>query len=135
MGEHTSTNRTQPIDQRQRPRVGDLLDAVSVGQAEHEHADAIKTAQRIVHGRHGDIDLAVGWMARNGRISTGADRAEAIGATVDGWIADVEAGKDTAMLAWKRVNVEALNELGRQAFAERGWLTGPEITAPGGRRY
>ncbi len=85
--------------------------------------------------RHGDIDLAVDWMARNGRISTGADRAEAIGATVDGWIADVEAGKDTVMLAWKRVNVDALNELGRQAFAERGWLTGPEITAPGERRY
>lgn len=85
--------------------------------------------------RQGDIDQAVDWLARNERITTGADRAETIGATVDGWIADVDAGKDTLMLTWKRANVDALSQLGRQAFAERGWLTGPEITAPGGRRY
>jgi conjugative relaxase-like TrwC/TraI family protein len=85
--------------------------------------------------RHGDIDQAVDWLARNGRINTGADRPEAIGAAVDGWIADVEAGKETVMLAWKRANVDALNQVGRQAYAERGLLTGPEITAPGGRRF
>jgi conjugative relaxase-like TrwC/TraI family protein len=85
--------------------------------------------------RHGDIDQAVDWLARNGRINSGADRHEAIGATVDGWIVDVEAGKETVMLAWKRANVDALNQVGRQAYKERGWLTGPEITAPGGRRF
>jgi len=85
--------------------------------------------------RHGDVDLALNWLANNGRLSTGADRSEVIGAAVDGWIADIDAGRDTVMLAWKRVNVDALNQLGRRAYFERGWLTGPEVIAPGGRAY
>ncbi len=86
--------------------------------------------------RHGDIETAVGWLASNGRIDTGANEAEAVGAMVDGWIADIEAGKETAMLAWKRSSVAALNELGRTAFEEAGRLTGPEVIASrGGRRY
>jgi ATP-dependent exoDNAse (exonuclease V) alpha subunit len=85
--------------------------------------------------RHGDVGAALEWLGRRGRVLTGADRAEVIRATVDGWIRDVENGQDTVMLAWKRVNVDALNELGRQAYLERGWLTGPEMIAPGGRAY
>jgi hypothetical protein len=85
--------------------------------------------------RAGSIDAAVEWMAANGRIHTGSDRAEVIGATVDGWLADVEAGRDTMMFAWQRANVRALNRLARQGFDERAWLTGPEIAAPGGLRY
>ncbi len=85
--------------------------------------------------RHGDISRAVDWLARHDRIVTGSDRAETIGAVIDGWLADTESGVDTIMLAWRRDNVDALNQLARQAAAERGWLTGPEVTAPGGRRY
>jgi conjugative relaxase-like TrwC/TraI family protein len=85
--------------------------------------------------RHGNINQAVEWMARHDRITTTGDRNEALGAMVDGWLADVDAGRDTVMLAWRRANVDALNELARQAGAERGWLTGPELTAAGGRRY
>ncbi len=85
--------------------------------------------------RHGDISRAVDWLAGHDRIVTGCDRAETSGAVVDGWIADIEAGVDTIMLAWRRDNVDALNQLARHAYAERGWLTGPEVTAPGGRRY
>lgn len=85
--------------------------------------------------RPGDVEAAVDWLRRNDRIEIGADRPEAIGAMVDGWIADVEKGLDTVMLAWRRSSVDALNQLGREAFEERGWLTGPEITAQGGRRY
>jgi conjugative relaxase-like TrwC/TraI family protein len=85
--------------------------------------------------RHGDISRAVDWLARHDRIVTGGDRTETIGAVVDGWLADTAAGFDTVMLAWRRDNVEALNRVARQAYVERGWLTGPEITAPGGRRY
>jgi ATP-dependent exoDNAse (exonuclease V) alpha subunit len=39
------------------------------------------------------------------------------------------------MLAWKRNTVAALNELARTAYGDRGWLTGPEIIAPGGAEY
>lgn len=85
--------------------------------------------------RHGSVDAAVDWMATNDRIVVTPDRTETIGAVVDGWIADVDAGKDTAMFAWKRANVDALNRLGREAWAERGNLTGPELQAPGGRAY
>lgn len=85
--------------------------------------------------RSGDIDAAVDWLRRNDRIEIGADRPEAIGAMVDGWVADAEKGLDTVMLAWRRSSIEALNQLGREAYEERGWLTGPEITTQGGRRY
>jgi conjugative relaxase-like TrwC/TraI family protein len=91
--------------------------------------------QALAELRAGDIELAVEWLARNGRIVTGADRAEVIGAVVDGWLTDIDQGTDTVMLAWKRASVDALNQLGRQAYAERGWLIGPEITAPGGKHY
>jgi conjugative relaxase-like TrwC/TraI family protein len=85
--------------------------------------------------RAGAVDAAVDWMVGHGRIVTAPDRAEVIGAVVDAWIADVDAGRDTMMLAWQRRNVDSLNEVGREAFADRGLLTGPELKAPGGRRY
>ena len=74
-------------------------------------------------------------MARRGRITATGHRAEALGAMVDGWLADLDTGRNTVMLAWRHTNVDALNQLARQACTERGWLTGPELTAPGGRRY
>lgn len=85
--------------------------------------------------RHGHVGRAVDWLAHRDRVVTAADGAETVGAVVDGWLADTAAGVDTVMLAWRRANVDALNQLARHAYAERGWLTGPEITAPGGRRY
>lgn len=108
-------------------RVWELTD--NVRQADLTEREALAEL------RHGDVDAALEWLRRRGRILTGADRAEVIGATVDGWIRDVENGEDTVMLAWKRVDVDALNQLGRQAYLERGWLTGPEVIAPGGRAY
>ncbi len=85
--------------------------------------------------RSGDVDVAVDWLAGHGRIVTGADRSELLGAMVDGWLADLDQGLDTQMLAWKHVSVDALNHLGREAVAARGWLTGPEVVAPGGVPY
>ena len=85
--------------------------------------------------RAGDISLAVDWMAANGRIATGADRPDTITAMVTAWSADVDAGLDTMMLAWRRANVDALNKAGREVWAERGRLSGPEVEAPGGRCY
>jgi hypothetical protein len=39
------------------------------------------------------------------------------------------------MLAWRRASVDALNALARAHWERAGWLTGPEIHAPGGRSY
>ena len=85
--------------------------------------------------RAGDLELAVGWMADNGRIAVGADRPEIIERMVAGWSADVDQGLDTMMLAWRRASVDALNAAARSVWAESGRLSGPEIKAPGGRRY
>jgi conjugative relaxase-like TrwC/TraI family protein len=85
--------------------------------------------------RHGDVGVAADWLASTGNLVLGLDRAEVIGAAVDGWLTDVVEGRRTLMLAWRRANVAALNQLGRQAFDERGWLTGPDVVAPGGLAY
>jgi hypothetical protein len=85
--------------------------------------------------RAGDAALAVDWMAVNGRIAVGADRPEAITAMVAAWAADLDAGHESVMLAWRRTNVDALNGVARQLWNERGQLDGPEITAPGSRHY
>jgi len=85
--------------------------------------------------RAGSVDVAVDWMAANRRIVTAADRTDTLAATVTGWNEDINQAKDTIMLAWRRKNVDALNTLGRQAFADLGRLTGPELTAPGGRAF
>jgi ATP-dependent exoDNAse (exonuclease V) alpha subunit len=95
----------------------------------------ITERQALAELRAGDIDTAVDWFARNQRIVTAADRHELYGAVVDGWLADTDRGADTVMLAWKRTTVDSLNQLARTAAQERGWLTGPEITAPGGTPY
>jgi conjugative relaxase-like TrwC/TraI family protein len=85
--------------------------------------------------RAGVVDVAVDWMAAHDRVVTAPDRLELQGAMVDRWIRDVEAGRDTVMLAWRRASVDALNKLGRTAFAERDRLSGPELKTPDGRQY
>jgi hypothetical protein len=85
--------------------------------------------------RAGDAARAVDWMAAHGRIAVGADRPDTINAMVTAWAADLDAGHDSMMLAWRRTNVDALNRAARQLCDERGQLDGPEITAPGGRHY
>jgi conjugative relaxase-like TrwC/TraI family protein len=85
--------------------------------------------------RGGKIVEAVAWYAENDRIRIAPEADEALRATVDAWYADVCAGRDAAMYAWRRTNVDALNRLARDRFALDGRLTGPELAAPGGRHY
>jgi ATP-dependent exoDNAse (exonuclease V) alpha subunit len=95
----------------------------------------ISERQALAELRSGDIECAVDWFARNDRIVTAPDRRELYGAVVDRWLADVDQGRDTVMLAWKHNTVDALNQLARTAIIDRGWLTGPEIIASGGNHY
>src|SRR5581483_7768100 len=85
--------------------------------------------------RGGTISDAVAWYAANGRLRITPDADGGLQATVDAWYADVCAGRNAAMYAWRRTNVDALNRLARHRFALEGRLTGPEVAAPGGRRY
>ncbi|MGH3372522.1 MAG: MobF family relaxase, partial [Nocardioidaceae bacterium] len=85
--------------------------------------------------RAGNVGRAVDWYVGHDRIHASPDRDEAIAAMVDAWASDALAGRDAAMYAWQRRNVDALNQLGRQRWADEGRLTGPELVAPGGRRY
>ena len=85
--------------------------------------------------RSGGIGTAIDWFARNRRIVAAPDRRELHGAVVDGWLSDLDQGRDTVMLAWRRNTVDALNHLARTAYTDRGWLTGPEVIASNGTHY
>ena len=85
--------------------------------------------------RSGDVGEAVDWYRRNGRIVIAPIRKDALEAAVDAWERDLLAGKKTVLLAWRRRDVAALNDRARQRRVAAGAITGPEIEAPGGRRY
>jgi conjugative relaxase-like TrwC/TraI family protein len=85
--------------------------------------------------RGGKVADAVVWYAEHDRIRIAPDAPEALRATVDAWYGDITAGRDAAMYAWRRTNVDALNRLARDRFAIDGRLTGPDLVAPGGRHY
>jgi hypothetical protein len=85
--------------------------------------------------RDGNVAAAVDWYARAGRLHPVPDRHRAVAAMVKAWAADTAAGNETLMLGYRRDNVEALNQTARRLYHEAGLLSGPELTAPDGRRY
>jgi hypothetical protein len=54
---------------------------------------------------------------------------------VDAWAADVAAGHDTGLYAWRRANVAELNARARSWMESSGRLSGPELECPGGTAY
>lgn len=85
--------------------------------------------------RHGSVEKAVDWYLARGRTSLSAERTEALAGMVEAWAADIDAGHDTALLAWRRDDVRDLNRLARDHHWYEGLITGPDLVAPGGRRY
>jgi hypothetical protein len=85
--------------------------------------------------RDGSVPDAVGWYARTGRTRTAPTRTETLVGMVNEWASDVSSGHDAALLAWRRADVADLNRLARAHWDHAGRLTGPELEAPGGRRY
>ena len=90
--------------------------------------------QALAELRAGDVGRAVAWYGDHDRIAVAPTRDAALDAMVARWAADVAAGKDAAMLAWRRANVAELNARARVAMAGAGRLSGPEL-AVGERRY
>ncbi len=85
--------------------------------------------------RSGNVAQAVEWYRDQDRIVTAATRNDALDAAINGWEADLNAGHDTVLLAWRRRDVAALNERARQRRIEAGAISAPELEAPGGKRY
>lgn len=81
--------------------------------------------------RAGNVEAAIDWYSGNDRIRVGADRDRALDQMVKGWAADVAAGKDAAMFAWRRANVTELNRRARAAMADAGKLIGSELASTG----
>jgi conjugative relaxase-like TrwC/TraI family protein len=94
-------------------------------------------AERVAvhHLRAGNVQAAVGFYAANGRIRVAPTRTQTLAAMVDAWAADTTAGHDTLMLAWRRSSVADLNRLARVRAEQLGWLSGPDLDTPDGRRY
>ena len=85
--------------------------------------------------RDGDVSRSVDWYQQHGRIHPLTDRETPMAATVDAWAADIAAGKQTSMYAWRRANVAALNQAARTWMEQTARLAGPEMICPGGLAY
>ena len=91
--------------------------------------------EALAHLRSGDVAQAVAWYAEHDRIRIAPDQNGALQAMVDAWAHDAFAGKDVAMYAWRRTNVDELNRIARDRCALAGRLYGPDLEAAGGRHY
>ena len=85
----------------------------------------------IARLRAGNLDQALRWYAANDRIHAVPTRTDAIAATVHAWNRDLEAGKTTTMLAWRRDDVAALNRHARAVAVAAGRVRGAAIQAGG----
>jgi conjugative relaxase-like TrwC/TraI family protein len=131
-------------DHRQLPAVGPggALAAVTARHPEivttmDENVRQVNPHERVALAqlRDGDIDEAVRFYTDNDRITLAPTRTETLAGMVNAWAADTQAGHDTLMLAWRRHSVAQLNRLARHTARHHGWLTGPDLLAPGGRYY
>jgi hypothetical protein len=102
-----------------------------------ENVRQVDPAERgaLAELRNGDVERAVAWYAGNGRVWNGPTSDKLISFMVARWAEDRASGREALLLAWRRANVDELNRQARQAWAQQGRLSGPEIEAPGGRRY
>ena len=87
------------------------------------------------HLRAGSVEAAIAFYATNQRIRVTPSRTETLVAMVDAWATDTTAGHDTLMLAWRRSSVADLNRIARVRAEQLGWLTGPDLETPSGRRF
>jgi conjugative relaxase-like TrwC/TraI family protein len=85
--------------------------------------------------RDGRVAEAVAWYQTQDRIHAAADREQCVEQAVQAWAADVAAGLETGLYAWRRANVAALNDKAKEWMEASGRLSGPELACPGGGRY
>jgi ATP-dependent exoDNAse (exonuclease V) alpha subunit len=76
--------------------------------------------------RDGNVGIATAWYHEHGRIHSQPDRDWTLRRAVEGWAADMEAGRDASLFAYQRSNVAELNELARDLMVESCKVAGPE---------
>jgi conjugative relaxase-like TrwC/TraI family protein len=77
--------------------------------------------------RHGYVAAAVNWYANTDRLLHQSTRLDTLVAMSEAWAADIAAGHDTAILAWRRADVADLNRLARDHWDRLGHLSGPDV--------
>ena len=87
------------------------------------------------HLRAGHVPSAVNWYREHGRVHAAPSKEMAMSEMVKSWANDVAEGREALLVAYHRDSVEALNRAARDAWDKLGELSGPELVAPGGRRY
>lgn len=87
------------------------------------------------HLRAGQLPTALAWYAANQRVHPASSRELAMAEMVQAWAYDIVDGRDALLLAYRRLSVEMLNQAAREVWEKLGRLSGPELEAPGGRRY
>jgi hypothetical protein len=87
------------------------------------------------HLRVGRVPSAVNWYREHGRVHAAPSKDIAMYEMVKAWAADVAEGREALLVAYHRDSVEALNRAAREVWGKLGRLSGPELEAPGGRRY
>ncbi len=91
--------------------------------------------QALEQLRGGNVTCALSWYADHQRIHPIADRHDALDAAVHAWAADLAAGHQTGLYAWRRANVTELNNRARHWMHHTGRLTGPELEFGGGNVF
>jgi conjugative relaxase-like TrwC/TraI family protein len=109
----------------------DVVHQLRENRRQHDVAERRTLAEL----RDGDVRKAVAWYHHQGRIHAAADRDVALEQVVDAWAADVAAGHQTGLYAWRRANVAALNQRAWAWMQATGRLSGSELTCPGGHNY
>jgi conjugative relaxase-like TrwC/TraI family protein len=85
--------------------------------------------------RAGHVPSAVNWYSEHGRVHAAPSKEMAMYQMVKVWADEVADGREALLVAYHRESVEALNRAAREAWDGLGKLSGPELEAPGGRRY
>jgi hypothetical protein len=109
----------------------DVVHQLSENRRQHDVAERRTLAEL----RDGDVGKALSWYQDQGRLHAMPERDLALQQVVDAWAADVAAGNQTGLYAWRRANVAALNQRARAWMEATGRLMGPELTCPGGHVY
>ena len=79
----------------------DSVHRLSENRRQHD----IVERRTLAELRNGDIGKAVAWYYDQGRLHAAAGRDVALQRAVDAWAADVAAGHQTGLYAWRRANV------------------------------
>ena len=75
--------------------------------------------------RAGNVGVVVGWYHTAGRIHREPNQDRRLRRAVEGWVADMDAGRDSALFAAQRSNVAELKRLAREV-----WSSNAESWAP-----